>query len=110
MFRADDGCHIVAGAGGPVLFRNPLSQFDHGGCVFVIALWGFSGFLYDHELLQARFCFSFPAKCCAIALMACAKLESAEVTYETYYGLITRIDACVRWWRPLQSFSVPFGE
>ena len=30
-----------------------------GAVSFVIALWGFSGFLYDHELLQATFLLLF---------------------------------------------------
>ena len=87
---ADDGCHIVAGAGCPLLLRNPLSQLDHGGCVFRDRALGVFGFLYDHELLQATFLLFVPFSVVPLRLWLARKLEGAEVTYETYYGLITR--------------------
>jgi hypothetical protein len=62
-----------------------------GAVSFVIALWGFSGFLYDYELLQATFLLFVPLlSVVPLRLWLARKLEGAEVTYETYYGLITR--------------------
>jgi hypothetical protein len=62
-----------------------------GAVSFVIALWGVSGFLYDHELLQATFLLFVPLlSVVPLRLWLARKLDGAEVTYETYYGLITR--------------------
>ena len=62
-----------------------------GAVSFVIALWVFSGFLYDYELLQATFLLFVPLLIVVpLRLWLARKLEGAEVTYETYYGLITR--------------------
>ncbi|MGA0965393.1 MAG: hypothetical protein ACO3RM_10805 [Paracoccaceae bacterium] len=62
-----------------------------GAVSFVIALWGFSGFLFDHELLQATFLLFVPLlSLVPLRLWLARKLECAEATYETYHGLITR--------------------
>jgi hypothetical protein len=62
-----------------------------GAVSFVIALWGFSGFLYDHELLQATFLLFVPLlSVVPLRLWLARNLDGAEVTYEIYYGLITR--------------------
>ena len=62
-----------------------------GAVSFVIALWGVSGFLYDHELLQATFLLFVPLlSVVLLRLWLARKLDGAEFTYETYYGLITR--------------------
>ena len=62
-----------------------------GAVSFVIALWGFSGFLFDHELLQATFLLFVPLlSLVPLRLWLARKLECAEATYETYDGLITR--------------------
>jgi hypothetical protein len=62
-----------------------------GAVSFVIALWGVSGFLYDHELLQATFLLFVPLlSVVPLRLWLARKLDGAEFTYETYYGLITR--------------------
>jgi hypothetical protein len=62
-----------------------------GAVSFVISLWGFSGFLHDHELLQATFLLFVPLLgVVPLRLWLARKLEGADVTYETYHGLITR--------------------
>ncbi len=62
-----------------------------GTLSFLIALWGFSGFLYDQELLQATFLLFVPlVSIIPLRLWLARKLESAELRYDVYYGLITR--------------------
>ena len=62
-----------------------------GAVSFVVSLWGFSGFLFDHELLQATFLIFVPLlSVVPLRLWLARKLEGAEATYETYHGLITR--------------------
>ena len=57
----------------------------------MMKLWGFSGFLYDHELLQATFLLFVPLlSVVPLRLWLARNLDGAEVTYEIYYGLITR--------------------
>ena len=76
----------------------------------MIALWGFSGFLYDHELLQATFLLLSAASVVPLRLWLAHKLEGAEVTYETYYGLITRYRRLCMMVAAFTIFLSTFGE